>query len=164
MHAAGNQENTCDIKIGKDNRIGQFPRVPVRFLLQKALRTAMGYTRFDEKMIAEQSEGDSPVVPSEEGDGYAIPMIYFAVVGVCWPETITPTLRDLKHDVVAFGEVVFEHFIEDVGHQKGILEDVRNEGRRLLVAMIAGPTKQLTEAVEEERDFTPAPVASSTSG
>lgn len=156
-----NQE-TCDIRIGGDNRIGVFPRVPVRFLLQRALQDALGYTAADRRAMAERAEDDPPIEPSGTADEYAIPLCYYAVVGSCWPDRIEPTLRQCRHDVIEYGEAVFEHFLEADGVLN--LADVRDEGLRLLREMLAGPTRRLTEEVETERGFTQGRAVNSTTG
>ena len=71
-----NQETICEITIGGQTRVGMFPRLPVRYFLQASLRSALGL-----------ADGSEP-------DPFAVPMVYFAIVGLCWPTAIKPTFRD----------------------------------------------------------------------
>lgn len=149
-----NQENpnTCDIRIGTDNRIGEYPRIPVRFLLQREFQKALGYTPFDLNMVARRKDGDPTIEPSGKGDEFALPLVYFAAVGTCWPEDIRPNLRECRHDVVAYGEIVYEHFFK--AHGVGVLADARSEGFRLIVDMLKAATSDISEAIKTEADFT----------
>lgn len=145
-----NQE-TCDITIDGQLRVGVFPRAPVIFKLQRSLQEALGFTDFDRRMMAKRKPDDPPIEPSDEGDGFAIPQIYFAALGICWPEKIEPTFKECKHDPVEFGQVVFEHFLDHYGNKPGITGQLQDEGRRLLTDMIRHVTQRVANAVVEER-------------
>lgn len=128
-----NQE-TCDITIGGQTRTGAFPRLPVRFFLQASLRNALG--------LAENSEPDP----------YAIPMVYFSIVGVCWPTPITPTFQACRHNTSEFGAVVYEH-LAGLYPETDLISEVGTVAVALLGEML-GKTKQLDEAVTAEAGFT----------
>lgn len=153
-----NQE-TCDINLGGNLRIGEFPRVPIRYLLNQARFDAMGYTLSDLKAMGKLKEGDDPIQPSERGDGYALALTYYAAIGLCWPDKIEPTFRKLRHDVLDFGEVCHEYFQD---HKSVDHIEARDAGRDLLTAMMAGPTERLREAVDLEADFTEGQEGTST--
>jgi hypothetical protein len=153
---------TCEIKLGNTIMVGCFPRLPVRFLLQRELKRAMGYTDRDQAEIAQLTEGEPIPDPSEAGDGYAIACVHYAAVGLCWPEPLPiESLRKHRHDVVAYGEAVFEHFVST---ERGTAIDLANEGRRLLYEMIRQGAGELTQEVALERDFTGAREPASTGG
>lgn len=159
----GNQE-TCEITVGGQLHVGEFPRAPVRFKLQRALQDALGFTDWDRKEMTNRGPDDDPIVPSGEGDEYAVPMIYFAAVGICWPEPIQPTFRQCKHDPITFGEVVFEHFLEKHGDRPKVVQELQDEGRRLLAEMVARVTSKIAAAMKEEAGNSGAQEATSTTG
>lgn len=128
-----NQE-ICEITIGGQTRVGEFPRMPVRFFLQVALRQALGLT-----------DGST-------ADPFAVPMVYFSIIGVCWPTPIEPTFRQCRHDTTEFGEVVFEHLAE-LYPEVDLVAEVSDVAIDLLGQML-GKNKELTEAAESEAVFT----------
>lgn len=154
--------DTCDIKLGNQVVVGTYPRLPMRYLLQRQLQQALGYTEADMQEIGELEPGDPMPDPSEPGDGYAIACVYAAVVGVCWPNPLpVPTLKSLRHDAVAYGEAVMEHFLSS---DRTVAEALTKEGRRLLHDMIQAGAGALKEAIAQERDFTEGRGPASTVG
>ncbi|MCK5550341.1 MAG: hypothetical protein KAI41_07400 [Hyphomicrobiaceae bacterium] len=129
-----NQETTCEITIGGQTRVGMFPRLPVRYFLQASLRNALG-----------MADGSEP-------DAFAIPMVYFAIVGVCWPTPIRPSFRECRHDTSEFGSVVYEH-LADLYPDADLVSEVAEIAVPLLGAML-GSVKKLDEAVTAEAGFT----------
>jgi hypothetical protein len=154
-----NQE-TCTIQIGKETRSGTFPRAPIRFKLAEARRNALGYTAADTEAIRQMEDGDDPIEPSMPGDGLALAYVYFAALGMCWPEEITPTLRQCRHDVVEYGEICYEHF--RTKHPGGMAA-ARDAGSELLDEMLQAVTATLTEDIKLEAGFTQGSGESSTS-
>lgn len=136
--------------------VGEMPRVPTRFLLQKYLLIAMGYTEHDQRQIGKQEEGEDAPGPSLKGDGFAIPLIYYAAIGLCWPTPMdgVPTLRELRHDVEDYGEAVYDWFFDHHYHE-GLASELINEGRRLYHAMMKQAGSRLVEDIKLAEDFTP---------
>jgi hypothetical protein len=128
-----NQE-TCDITIGGQTRIGAFPRMPIRYFLQASLRSALG--------LAEDAEPDA----------YAIPMVYFSVIGVCWPTPITPSFQACRHNTSEFGAVVYEHLAE-IYPDVDLVAEVGEVAVDLLAGMLAS-SRKLDDAARAESDFT----------
>ncbi len=133
----------------------------MRFLLQTAMRRALGYTEADDRAEADAPEGER-IDPSEEGDGYAILCVYAAAIALCLPHDLpgVPPLRKLRHDAVAYGEHARDHFIRE----RISTEDIANQGRQLLMAMVKDAGSILADEVEAEMGFTGAQGAVSTSG
>jgi hypothetical protein len=146
------EREACEIRIGNTLMVGCYPRLPVRFLLHGAMKEALGYTPADQRAIAEREPGEPIPEPSLAGDGYAISCVYYAAIGLCWPDDLpVDSLRKLRHDVVAYGEGVFEHFVVE---QAADAQALAAEGKRLLYAMIREGAGTLKEEIKLERDFT----------
>lgn len=155
----------CEITLDKTVHVGAFPRMPMRFLLRRAYQEALGYTEADRALMAELEPGEPIPDPSEEGDGYAVGCVLIAVVGMCWPTRLDcPTIRECRHDVVAYGEGVFEALMELHQGAEGLGQQLHDEGRRLLQEMGRRGGSELAEAIEQERDFTEGPRENSTAG
>lgn len=153
-NGTGKPSNAVEITINGILVVGEMPRVPTRFLLQGKLRRALGYTPHDDEMMA-AAEGDPKIEPSADGDSFAIQMIYYAVVGLCWatPMDGVLSLRESRHDVVEYGEAVFQWFYENYYHEK-LSSNLTDEGLRLLSEMMVHAGHLLGE-LEVEKDFTP---------
>lgn len=145
------EREACEITVGNTHMVGTYPRLPVRFLLQSALKEAMGYTAADQRAIAEMEPGEPVPEPSEAGDAYAISCVYYAALGLCWPADLpVEPLRKLRHDVVAYGEAVFEHFVST---EAANAQQLAEEGRRLFYAMLQAGAGALADEIKLERDF-----------
>jgi hypothetical protein len=129
-----NQDTICEITIGGQTRVGMFPRLPVRYFLQASLRSALGL-----------ADGSEP-------DPFAVPMVYFAIVGLCWPTAIKPTFRDCRHDTSEYGAAVYEH-LADLYPDVDLVSEVAQIAVPLLASML-GAVQELDAAVNAEADFT----------
>lgn len=153
-----------DIKIGADLIVGQLPRLPLRMLLRRRYQEALGYTsEFDREALAGRSKDDPLPEPSEEPDEYAAGCVLAACVGVCWPTKLDcPSIRECRHDIVAYGEGAFSALVELHGDTAGVGKAVTDAGREILYQMMGINLKKLDEAMEGERVFTEAPTEGST--
>ncbi|MEM6927707.1 MAG: hypothetical protein AAF602_12310 [Myxococcota bacterium] len=152
-----------DIWIGKTCHSAVLPRAPLRFLLNRAIQDALGFTRFD----LEQMKQGQTVAPSGVADAYALQCAYYAVVGVCWATSTLPvkTLRECRHDVIEYGEGVLEHFLLTLEEDLATVgKQLVDEGRKLHRLMMTDVTTKLATDIKAERDFSKVKEEASTSG
>lgn len=155
---------TLDVRIGNDVHPVVLPRAPLRFLLHNAIQDSLGFTKFDREQARHLEPGER-LEPTGQPDPYALQCAYYAVVGVCWagPELPVPSLRAMRHDVVAYGEAVLEHFM--VTHRSSAMAvHLVREGRKLHGLMMREVTTQLAADIEAEKGFSKAQGEASTSG
>lgn len=168
-------KNIAEFAIGGSLLIGKYPHIPIRFLLQRELRTALGITEDDEEALRarDESEKGDPFEPSEPADPYAVVYVKAAAVGLCWPNPDEihgpecPTLRACRHDVVEYGAGVYDALIRmhaKTGNAKAVQADIREVGMKLIHGMVAEATGILTTEVAVEKSFTRAQEATGTNG
>ncbi|MEO0605943.1 MAG: hypothetical protein AAF211_31230 [Myxococcota bacterium] len=150
-----------EIWIGRTCYSAALPRAPIRFLLNRALQNALGYTRFD----LEQLKQGERVAPSGEADPYALQCAYLAVVGACWANKLpVKSLRECRHDVIEYGEGVLEHFMLTVeGDLATVGKQLVDQARKLHGLMMKDVTTKLAADIKVERDFSEAKEEASTS-
>lgn len=154
--------DAVNITINKTTHVGLLPRRFMRHLLHQQRQAAMGFTPADVEANAKLEEGDDPIPPSESRDGFALLLLYFTAVGVCWPTPMDgcPTFQQCRHNSVEYGQDVYDWFLENHGHP-GLSADLRDNGRELLNQMMRSLVV-LKEDIETEMDFIEAPGEAST--
>ncbi len=156
--------DAVNITINKTVHVGLMPRRFMRHLLHQQRQAAMGFTPADVEANAKLEEGDDPIPPSESRDGFALLLLYFTAVGVCWPTPMDgcPTFQDCRHNSVEYGQEVIDWFSANHGHPN-LTADLRDNGREILNQMMRS-FMVLQEAIEEEMVFTEEPEEASTGG
>jgi len=156
-------EATPDVRLGHQVVPVVLPRAPLRFLLHNALQEALGFTAFDRAQLRHLEPGET-MAPSCPPDAYGLQCVYFAILGVCWagPELPVKPLRAMRHDVVAYGEAVLEHFFDQ--HEVDQVTRLVDEARKLHHLMMKEVTTQLTADLKAEQGFSKAQGEASTSG
>ncbi|MEM6931819.1 MAG: hypothetical protein AAF602_33110 [Myxococcota bacterium] len=162
--AATPPEATLDVRVGADIHPATLPRAPLRFLLHRAMQEALGLTAFDREQLR-HLDADETLEPSNAPDPYALQCVYFAIVGACWggANLPVPTLQAMRHDVVAYGEAVLEHFLVTT-QDAALTKQLVAEGRKLHGLMMKDVTTQLTADLKVEQGFSKAQGEASTSG
>ena len=148
--------NICEITIKGTTSIGEYPRIPTRFVLQRSLQDALGYDEFDRKALAERKDGEPVPGPSQKADSFAITQTFYAAVGLCWGGNPGwPTFRKCRHDPVVYGEGVYDWFYRNQYHAS-LATNLTDEGRRLLHEMVRKAANELVQEIAAEKDFSPA--------
>lgn len=148
------------MKIGEFAVSGQLPLILDRGRILTARRRATGWTEEDDQRLAHAAkmlEADFKAAvergPSEEVDDDAFGAVSMAAIGLCWPREDplgVPSLRALKYDVVAYGELVADHLVVERGYTVSELSPLGIELMNVIDASI--PTKAEVEEVEDFSD------------
>ena len=142
-----------------DLKIGQFPHIPIRWMLQGALQSALGFTAADAIEIRDL-DGKVPDgwTPSEEIDITAVRFVKSAAIGLCWPDDLgCPSLRACRHDVVEYGEGVYDALIRlygPLGKVSKLQKEIGPLGSKLIKDMNREAGEVFGRDVETEKDFT----------
>jgi hypothetical protein len=162
-------KTSVQFALAGDLKIGQYPHIPIRWMLQGALQSTLGITAADNDEIRELG-GSMPKgwTPSGNADAMGSLFVKAAAVGLCWPDSIEcPSLRDCGHDVIEYGEGVYDSLIRiyaPMGKAAQLQRGIGKIGTKLITDMNADAGKIFGSEVKAEKDFIKAPKVASING